>query len=290
MKRLAKKIAVLGLTGIVMSTTLMVEAKPLPNPVTVKLDEQVIGSGYISSNGSTMIPLRVLSESLNYQVAWNSKEQEAVISDASSIITLSVGYHNAKVNDRWVQLQSVPEMVGNTVYVPLRVIADTMGLGVGYVNRTAYISSTGEGVVLPTATKQIPMSEVPSLLLSNGYRRFGNGDMNYIRYLTDGEGQGMPRQISFVQVVPELGLMTLSLHENNRENIDFARLFLKSVAPTKADTIYQMITTQDIIPLQVFEADGYKVAIEAEDEGSSLTITCDATKDGEHIENIKKYH
>lgn len=285
MNKRLNKILSLFLTGLIMNSSFTLQATPLPNPVTVTLDDKVIGTGYISKDGSTMIPLRVLSETLKYSVSWDSKEQEAIISNENRYIKLAVGYHSATVNESWIQLSSVPEMINNTVYVPLRVVADTMGLGVGYVNRTAYISSAGNPINLPTANKQIPMSELPSLFLSNGYERFDRANIDYIRY-ERAEGE-KPYQIAFAQVVPDLNLVTLSMNENNKVNLDFTKLLLKSVVPTKADEIYEVITTQSIIPLQVFESDGYKVAIQAKENYSSLDMTIDGTPDGEFIKKIK---
>lgn len=285
-KRLSK-ISTLVLTALVMSSSFTLQARTLPSPVTVTLDDKVIGSGYISKEGSTMIPLRILSEALKYKISWNNKEQEVIISNEKDTIKLGVGYHNASVNGDWVQLQSLPEMRDNTVYVPLRVVADTMGLGIGYVNRTAYISSSGKPINLPTANKQIPMSEIPTLFLSNGYERFGMAKTDYVRYDRNIYKGAIPLQLSFAQVIPELKLITLSLHENNKENLDFAKLLLKSVVPTKADEIYKVITTQDIIPLQIVESDGYKVGILAKEDHSSLDLTFDGTKNGEYINNLK---
>nr|WP_249168742.1 copper amine oxidase N-terminal domain-containing protein [Alkaliphilus sp. B6464] len=233
-----------------------------------------------------MIPLRILSETLNYKVEWDNEEREATISKDDKYIKLAVGYHNAKVNNSYIQLPSVPEMKDNTVYVPLRVVSDALGLQVGYVNRTAYISTSGEPIKLPTANKQIPLKEVPSLLLSNGYKKFGSDDISYLRHAIGKDG--MPYQISFSQVVPEMQLMQLSLHENNSENLDFVKLLLNSLVPTEADEIYTIISTQDIIPLKIIKSDGYQVGILAKENHSSLELTFDASKEGEHISNLTR--
>lgn len=286
MNKLIQKITKATLLGMLILAPIQVQAKSLPNPVAVSLDNKIIGQGYISENGSTMLPLRILSETLNYKVEWDNKEQEASISKDGKYIKLTVGYHNAKVNDGYIQLASVPEMKDNTVYVPLRVVSDALGLQVGYVNRTAYISTSNEPIKLPTANKQIPLKEVPSLLISNGYEKFWADDMSYLRRVI-GE-DGLPYQISFSQVVPEMQLVTLSLHENNSENLAFAKLLLNSLVPTKANEIYNIISTQDIIPLKIIKSDGYQVGILAKEHHSSLELTFDASKDGEYINNLIK--
>ncbi|MGZ9585926.1 copper amine oxidase N-terminal domain-containing protein [Paenibacillus marinisediminis] len=286
MNRLTQKIIMMTLVGMLALAPIQVQAKSLSNPVTVSLDNKIIGQGYISENGNTMIPLRILSENLHYKVKWDNKEKEATISKDNKYIKFTVNYHNAEVNDGFIQLSSRPEMKNNTVYVPLRVVSDALGLQIGYVNRTAYISTSSEPIKLPTATTKIPLKEVPSLFLSNGYEKFGADGISYVRRAI--EEDGAYHQTSFAQVVPEMQLMTLSLHENNSEDLDFAKLLLNSVVPTKANEIYKIISTQDIIPLQVIKSDGYQVAIMAKDDHSSLDFTFDGTKDGEHINRLKR--
>ena len=193
-------------------------------------------------------------------------------------------YHNAKVNDGYIQLSSKPEMKNNAVYLPLRVVADTLGLQISYANRTAYLSTSGEPIKVPTVNKQVPLEEVPSLLLGNGYKRFGIDNISYNRHAIGEDGK--PYQISFAQVVPEKQLVTLSLHENNSENLEMAKLILSSLVPTKANELYNMISTQEIIPLTIIEADGYQIGILAEEDYSSLDLIFDGSQDKTYIKTL----
>lgn len=228
-----------------------------------------------------MITLRVLSEKLKYNVNRDNVEQTATLKKGDKYIEFTVDYHNAKVNDGYIQLSSKPEMKNNTVYLPLRVVADTLGLQMGYANRTAYISTLSESIKLPTVNKQVSMQEVSSLLLGNGYERFGSDGMSYYRHAIGKDGK--PYQISFAQVVPEVQYVSVSLHENNPENLAFVKLLLNSLVPTKVNEIYSIISTQDIIPLIVIESDGYQVGILVKESQSSLNLTFDASKEKSRI-------
>ena len=121
-------------------------------------------------------------------------------------------------------------------------------------------------------------------MLSNGYEGFGPGNMTYLRRAINNEGERY--QISLSQVIPDMQLVTLSLHENNPENLAFANLILNSLVPTKATEIYHIISTQSIIPLTIIESDGYQVGLVAKDESSSLSITFDGSKDRKHIKAL----
>ena len=175
-------------------------------------------------------------------------------------------------------------MKNNTVYLPIRVITDTLGLQISYANRTAYLSTSGEPIKVPTVNKQVPLEEVPSLLLGNGYKRFGIDNISYNRHAIGEDGK--PYQISFAQVVPEKQLVTLSLHENNSENLEMAKLILSSLVPTKANELYNMISTQEIIPLTIIEADGYQIGILAEEDYSSLDLIFDGSQDKTYIKTL----
>lgn len=281
MNKIVKKIIHITLATLLVLMPIQSQAKTLSNTVSVSLDNHIIGQGYLSDKGGTMIPLRILSEKLKYNVVWDSKEQTATIKKGDRYIEFTVNYHNAKDNNGYIQLSSRPEMKNNTVYVPLRVVADTLGLQIGYANRTAYISTSNDPIQLPTTTKQIPLTETRSLLLGNGYNQFGAGGVSYTRTLIDEEGK--PYQISFAQVSEEEQLVTLDLHYNNPENLGFAKLLLSSLVPTKANEIYNVITTQDIIPLTVIKSNGYQVALLANESDSSLLIAFDASKNGNYI-------
>lgn len=284
MNKKIQKIMGIALANMLVLTPIPYQASALANPVSISLDQTIIGQGYISDNGSTMIPLRVLSEKLKYNVNWDNVEQTATLKKGDKYIEFTVDYHNAKVNDGYIQLSSKPEMKNNTVYLPLRVVADTLGLQISYANRTAYLSTSGEPIKVPTVNKQVPLEEVPSLLLGNGYKRFGIDNISYNRHAIGEDGK--PYQISFAQVVPEKQLVTLSLHENNSENLEMAKLILSSLVPTKANELYNMISTQEIIPLTIIEADGYQIGILAEEDYSSLDLIFDGSQDKTYIKTL----
>lgn len=284
MNKKIQKIMGIALANMLVLTPIPSQASALANPVSISLDQTIIGQGYISDNGSTMIPLRVLSEKLKYNVNWDNVEQTATLKKGDKYIEFTVDYHNAKVNDGYIQLSSKPEMKNNTVYLPLRVVADTLGLQISYANRTAYLSTSGEPIKVPTVNKQVPLEEVPSLLLGNGYKRFGIDNISYNRHAIGEDGKLY--QISFAQVVPEKQLVTLSLHENNSENLEMAKLILSSLVPTKANELYNMISTQEIIPLTIIEADGYQIGILAEEDYSSLDLIFDGSQDKTYIKTL----
>lgn len=260
------------------------QAKTLANPISISLDNTIIGQGYISDNGSAMIPLRALSEKLKYSISWDKKEQTATITKGNKYIEYTANYHNAKTNDRYIQLSSEPEMKNNTIHIPIDIVDDTLDLQIGYADRTAYLSTSTEPIKLPTVNKQVPIQEIQTLLIGNNYEGFGIGGVSYSRHAMGKDGK--PYQISFSQVDLEIQLVTVSLHENNPENLAFAKLILGSLVPTKANEIYNMIVTQDVIPLTLMESDGYQVGVFAKDDSGDLSLIFDGSKDRSYMKIV----
>ena len=79
MNKKIQKIMGIALANMLVLTPIPSQASALANPVSISLDQTIIGQGYISDNGSTMIPLRVLSEKLKYNVNWDNVEQTATL-------------------------------------------------------------------------------------------------------------------------------------------------------------------------------------------------------------------
>lgn len=84
---------------------------------------------FISSAGFTMVPVRMVSEQLGFQVGANQSGQtvEVTIKGKGRSITLTTGQAQAKVDGKAVQLDSPAQFSGGRVFVPLRFLTDTFG-------------------------------------------------------------------------------------------------------------------------------------------------------------------
>lgn len=277
---------ILGVSALILmgSVQMPTFASVLNTSVNVSLNNTLIGQGYLNEKGNTMIPLRLLSEKLGYNVSWDGQNQVAHISEGDNYIEFTVGYHNAKTNTGSIQLSSNPEMQNNSVYIPLRVAGDALGLEVGYSNKTAYLSTENSTIELPTnIDKQIPFTEVTSLLLGNGYNQHGLHGINFFRREPNEAGEMY--QISSAQVIPEEPLLLLNLHYKTETNLEFAKLVLNSLVPGEAANIYNLIETRDDIPLTLFHTDGYHIAVYTD---SGLYIAIDGSANANHIQILKK--
>lgn len=88
--------------------------------------------------GRTMVPLRVISESLVANVAWSNKEVTLAKQDLNAKLTLNS--KDVMQNKVHQQLEAAPYLKNNRTMVPLRFIAETFGCQVTYDKRTVAVN------------------------------------------------------------------------------------------------------------------------------------------------------
>ncbi|MFD0716974.1 N-acetylmuramoyl-L-alanine amidase [Paenibacillus sp. GCM10027626] len=82
----------------------------------------------------TFVPVRIVSESLGFNVEWAGKNVN--ISNGSNKIVLTLSSKTAVVNDREVTLDAPPFADKNTTLVPLRFVSQQLGLSVYWEKET----------------------------------------------------------------------------------------------------------------------------------------------------------
>ncbi|MFX4262644.1 copper amine oxidase N-terminal domain-containing protein [Pelotomaculum propionicicum] len=95
------------------------------NLITIKTDVDP----YIKE-GRTMVPVRFVAENLGARVEWVEAYQRVEIFKGVDSINLWVGNQKAEVNGKSVPLDMAPEIVNGRTFVPLRFIAESLGVKV----------------------------------------------------------------------------------------------------------------------------------------------------------------
>jgi hypothetical protein len=84
-------------------------------------------------NGRTLLPIRALIETLGGKVGWNAKTRTATVMLGDRSVVLEVGKNMALVNGKSVPIDPmndkvVPEIIGSRTFLPLRFIAESLGV------------------------------------------------------------------------------------------------------------------------------------------------------------------
>ena len=107
--------------------------------IQVKIDGYVMVTDAAPENinNRTMVPLRVISETLGAQVAWS--DPQITISNENTKCVLTLNSDTVVKNGATEQLDAEPYLKNNRVLVPLRFIAETFGCAVDYNNFTVSV-------------------------------------------------------------------------------------------------------------------------------------------------------
>ncbi|WP_409341610.1 copper amine oxidase N-terminal domain-containing protein [Paenibacillus sp. MBLB4367] len=109
------------------------------NGKTVELDVAPMLVG-----GSTMVPIRFISDSLGSTLDWDGTEWKITLQLGDRKIEMWVDETVAKVNGKEASMAVPPTIVGERTMVPLRFINENFGLHVDFEDTTKTITITGD--------------------------------------------------------------------------------------------------------------------------------------------------
>ncbi|VYT88195.1 copper amine oxidase N-terminal domain-containing protein [Peptoniphilus gorbachii] len=158
MKKL-KKIAVLGLMTMVLSTSVFAAGK-LPKDASdknidifindaVQTIPQEMGRVYFDKKTNrVMVPIRYISENLGAQINFYERNENntrgVLIGAIDVLVELDINSTKAKVNkagnESIIELDSPAILYDGRTYVPIRFISETLGLSVDWKDNSVYIS------------------------------------------------------------------------------------------------------------------------------------------------------
>ena len=95
---------------------------------------------YSAGQGTTMVPLRVITEAFGAKVDWNANEKKVTIKYEDSEIIMYINSKEAIVNGNTYSLTESPVINNSTTMVPLRFISEKFGAKVSYDETTKGIT------------------------------------------------------------------------------------------------------------------------------------------------------
>ena len=91
----------------------------------------------VIKNGTTLVPLRIISENFGADVAWDGETKTVSISKDGLDIKCTIGAGFITVNGEEKEISSPAEIINSLTYVPLRAISTAFGAEVGYIPELA---------------------------------------------------------------------------------------------------------------------------------------------------------
>lgn len=167
----------LSLTFAVMSATTILQAQTIPvyfnsKPITLKQNP-------IIENGTTLVPLRGVFETLGFQVGWDPTTGTIDGHKGDLDITLQIGNTNATVNGENKKLAVAPKIVNGNTMVPLRFVSEAAGYDVDWNSKSKYITVGEKDQELIDVYESVDVitsnNDVVTLRVSDLYTVDGNG-------------------------------------------------------------------------------------------------------------------
>jgi len=104
-----------------------------PNYIALFINGSIIkNANLILDNDRTLLPLRLISETLGAQVSWDDKQRKVTIEDSGNKIELIIGDMNPKVNGKPISIDVAPRIYNDYTYVPVRFVAEALGCKVDW--------------------------------------------------------------------------------------------------------------------------------------------------------------
>lgn len=96
----------------------------------------------VQESGTTLVPLRIVSENLGATVKWDGATQRATITKGTTEIKLYIGKKTVYVNSIPKELTVAPKTIKGTTMVPIRFVSENLNCTVGWENGIVSITST----------------------------------------------------------------------------------------------------------------------------------------------------
>lgn len=257
--------------------------------------EVTVETPYIAGEGTTLVPLRVITEAFGAEVLWEGETKTITLNYPDVTIILQIDNKTAKVNDHTEELPVAPTLSASGVtMVPLRFISETFGAEVGYNEGAITVTKSTDdfGTTVSTLTQKEKIGD-----------SYYGWTMNTPKNLTLADKSFDGRDILFTADNTEISLAIFTLPKDfspEKDFIDSKTELASEGALIRADMLkdesgnsYYIIQTKDkevFVDVRRFFTEDYVYSLISSVSADDLT-TRDSTLsiiDSFRIENISE--
>lgn len=134
-----RELLVLGYADTIVTLQIGVPTMTV-NGKTREIDQ---GTAPIKQNNRTLVPIRSVVEAFDGQVDWDETQQKATVVRNGVRIELWIGSKSATVNEKTVLLDVAPLVINDRTFLPLRFVAENLGLRVFWEEKTQMVTIQG---------------------------------------------------------------------------------------------------------------------------------------------------
>ena len=127
----------------------------------VSLDGQYVDVSPVIVDGRTLMPARDVVEMLGGEVAWNGELRQVTIEHGNTNVLLTIDNAVAHVNGLPVTLDVPPQIVNDSTKIPLRFVAEALGVDVDFYDGTILITTTATTALPPVVAPVLTPEPLP---------------------------------------------------------------------------------------------------------------------------------
>ncbi|AEF93997.1 copper amine oxidase-like domain-containing protein [Desulfotomaculum nigrificans CO-1-SRB] len=109
-------------------------------------------------NGTTLVPLRPIFQSLGANVTWDDGTKTVTATKGDLVLTLRIGYKTAYLNHQPIALQVPAKVIEGSTMVPLRFVSEALGADVNWDGTSKTITITSNSP--PPQTNTVPNNQI----------------------------------------------------------------------------------------------------------------------------------
>lgn len=145
----------------------------------------------VIENGTTLVPLRIVSQNLGSQVDWNGADRSITITKDGKEILLTVDSKKAVVAGQEKELLLAPKIINSTTMVPIRFVSENLDAYVNWdsASRTVQVSDTNDFTKPTTPT-------TPTQTATTGQQNALKSAQSYLKYSSFSH-DGLIKQLEF---------------------------------------------------------------------------------------------
>lgn len=96
----------------------------------------------VIENDTTLVPFRAIFEALGMDIEWNNELQTITATKDDLVLELSIGSTTASKSGELIQLSAAPTIIGERTMIPVRFIAESLGMNVEWQSDTSTVEIT----------------------------------------------------------------------------------------------------------------------------------------------------